>query len=31
MERAYLQLSTGVGPNIDEHVMSFVLTFEGEA
>jgi hypothetical protein len=29
MERAYLQLSTGVAPNINEYIMSFVLTFEG--
>jgi hypothetical protein len=31
MERAYLQASTGVAPNIHEYVMSVVLTFEGEA
>lgn len=30
MERAYLQRATGVAPNIDEYVMSVVLTFEGE-
>jgi len=30
MERAYLQRSTGVSPNIREYVESFVLTFEGE-
>lgn len=31
MERAYLQRATGVAPNIEEYVMSVVLTFEGEA
>ncbi|TFJ86121.1 hypothetical protein NSK_002941 [Nannochloropsis salina CCMP1776] len=29
MERAYLQRATGVSPNIDEYVQSFVLTFQG--
>jgi hypothetical protein len=28
MERAYLQPSTGVGPNMEEYVMSFVMTFQ---
>jgi hypothetical protein len=29
MERAYLQQSTGVAPNVEEYVMSWVLAFEG--
>jgi hypothetical protein len=29
LERAYLNPATGVGPNIDEYAMSYVMTFQG--